>query len=187
MSLSERLFHAAEKNMGKHALYKALEEKSGIAAYSWNNASRGKQRPTAEMIEWVCQAWPEFAFWITTGTLPNEDFRHESAVKTVTLEKLDASVLAKEPINWSEEEVASLTNEVLGRIPNCRFPHEVLFLISDARSKATRLKNWIKEKRRDYEIKINTASKEEKRSFEIDSSKFEEAVEILKGYGAAVS
>lgn len=44
-----------------------LAAMSSIPATSWQNFMRGRQRPTHEMIEAVCTAWPEFAFWVATG------------------------------------------------------------------------------------------------------------------------
>ncbi|WP_308924614.1 hypothetical protein [Janthinobacterium sp. J1-1] len=48
--------------------FKELEEVSGIAAVSWRKAFTKGQRPTAEMIESVSKVWPEYAFWLVTGT-----------------------------------------------------------------------------------------------------------------------
>lgn len=47
--------------------WKELEELTGISTHSWQKAYLGKQRPTAEMLEAVCQHWPDFAFWLMTG------------------------------------------------------------------------------------------------------------------------
>jgi len=44
-----------------------LEEMTGIGAESWKSFYYGRQRPNPDMIEAVCRAWPEYAFWIATG------------------------------------------------------------------------------------------------------------------------
>jgi hypothetical protein len=184
MNLSERMFHAVEKNINRYGMFKALEERTGVPAYSWNNAARGRQRPTTEMIEWVCQTWPEFAFWIATGTLPPEGLEHQSSSKGVRLELLESSALSKEPINWTTEEIAMLTNEVLGRTSKCRFPKEMLFLISDAKENAKRLKDWIAEKRKKILLDIQMEKGQMKAEANQDLYRLDEAVSILKAHGA---
>lgn len=47
--------------------YKELEEETGIAATSWQNAAKRKQKPTGQMIEALSRRWPAYAFWLATG------------------------------------------------------------------------------------------------------------------------
>ncbi|QLG88182.1 hypothetical protein HQ393_07925 [Chitinibacter bivalviorum] len=65
--ITDRLQAVITEKTEERRRWKSLEELSGITAMSWQNFWRGKQRPTAEMLEAVCQEWPEYAFWITTG------------------------------------------------------------------------------------------------------------------------
>lgn len=47
--------------------FRQLEERSGISQESWKATWHNKQRPTADMIQVVARAWPEYAFWMVTG------------------------------------------------------------------------------------------------------------------------
>lgn len=48
--------------------YSWFEQITGINASKWRDLDRGKTKAaTAEMIEALCMAWPEFAFWFVTG------------------------------------------------------------------------------------------------------------------------
>ncbi len=40
---------------------------SKIPSASWASVWYGRQRPTAEMIELVCQTWPQYALWVVAG------------------------------------------------------------------------------------------------------------------------
>ena len=48
--------------------WKELETLTGIPAANWLAAVRNKQRPTADMIEAVARAWPQYAYWLVTGS-----------------------------------------------------------------------------------------------------------------------
>ena len=48
-----------------------LESISKISSHKWGNLKTGKQRANEEHIEAITKAYPEYAYWITTGlTLP---------------------------------------------------------------------------------------------------------------------
>lgn len=53
--------------------YKELEEWTGIPATNWQSAAKGKQKPTAVMIEALSRRWPKYAFWIATGLTDPEN------------------------------------------------------------------------------------------------------------------
>lgn len=48
-------------------MWKELEELTGIPASSWVDFNRGKKRATAATVEAICQHYPHYALWITTG------------------------------------------------------------------------------------------------------------------------
>ena len=66
-SLSERLRAAVRQTTEESGRFKQLSGDSGISDASWRAWWYGRQRPTAEMIEAVCQHSPHYALWITTG------------------------------------------------------------------------------------------------------------------------
>lgn len=66
-SLSERLRAAVRLTTEESGRFKQLSGDSGISDASWRAWWYGRQRPTAEMIEAVCQHSPHYALWVTTG------------------------------------------------------------------------------------------------------------------------
>jgi hypothetical protein len=72
-TLSERMHLLVEQVTNEYRRFKELEVVTGVQADSWKSWFHGRQRPTAEMIEVVCKAWPEYAFWLATG---GTDTRH---------------------------------------------------------------------------------------------------------------
>lgn len=47
--------------------WKELEQISGISGATWRTWWQKNKPPSGEMIEKLCAAWPQFAFWLTTG------------------------------------------------------------------------------------------------------------------------
>lgn len=66
-TLAERMKLVVETRTDRRGKFAQLEELTGIAADSWKSFYYGRQRPNPDMIEAVCQAWPEHALWLTTG------------------------------------------------------------------------------------------------------------------------
>jgi hypothetical protein len=66
-SLGDRLKIAIENNLQPYRRFAALSSMTGIPADRWKAFFLGRQRPTEEMIEGICKAWPQHAFWLTTG------------------------------------------------------------------------------------------------------------------------
>ena len=61
------------------------------------------------MIEWACQKWPHFAFWIATGVLPQHVVHRTPEEIRIAMLRVDFEKLfAKEPINWTSDETAFL-------------------------------------------------------------------------------
>lgn len=66
-NLADRLHEIILFATAEHRRFKQMEELTNIPADRWKNFWLGRQRPTSEMIEAICQAYPQFAFWLTTG------------------------------------------------------------------------------------------------------------------------
>lgn len=109
MSIETRLIEAAKQMLGVSKVFSELHKASGISADSWRKVSSEKQRATSEMIEWACQKWPHFAFWISTGVLPQDVVHKTPEQIRIAMLKVDFEKLfAKEPINWTADETAFL-------------------------------------------------------------------------------
>lgn len=72
MTLSIRLRSIVVEGTTEYRRFKQLEELTGIQADTWKSWYHGRQRPTADMIETASKAWPEYAFWLVTGTTDPE-------------------------------------------------------------------------------------------------------------------
>jgi uncharacterized protein YeaC (DUF1315 family) len=106
--ISTRLKDVVYKEIKERTLHE-LAEKSEIKQTSWANAFNGRQRPTSEMIEWVCQKWPQYAYWIAIGELPSEEMVHTSPKAEELKNGPDlVALLSKEPMNWTAEEMLAL-------------------------------------------------------------------------------
>ncbi len=106
MPIEARLIEAAREALGSSKVFSKLELLSGIKSDSWQKVAAGKQRATSEMIEWACQEWPQFTYWIASGVKPTEEEQHTTPEEE-RLRKLEIDVnelLSKEPVNWSEDE-----------------------------------------------------------------------------------
>jgi hypothetical protein len=79
MSISDRVFLALKAEFGEKHMFRKAANLSGIKIGSWYNAEKKKQRPTSEMIEWVCKYFPDLAFWIATGGVPDVEMTHGTA------------------------------------------------------------------------------------------------------------
>lgn len=73
--ISERLRIAIEHELDGKKRTSTLEATTGIAGETWRKFLSGKQNGTLVMLEAICKAWPEYAFWITTG-IDDEEFGH---------------------------------------------------------------------------------------------------------------
>lgn len=66
-TINDRMLLIINEKTNERRRWKELEELSGIAATSWQNFDRERQRAMGEMIEAVSRAWPQHAFWLATG------------------------------------------------------------------------------------------------------------------------
>jgi phage terminase Nu1 subunit (DNA packaging protein) len=71
-NLSSRLHVLVLFVTEEYRRYKQLESMSGIQADTWKSWFHGRQRPTSEMIEAICQKWPEYSFWLVNGFSDSE-------------------------------------------------------------------------------------------------------------------
>lgn len=72
-ALKDRFRQLIEAKVPEDRRFRYLAEVSGIGFESWRKAFNGGQRPTAEMLEFLGQTWPEHAFWLTTGCTDNRN------------------------------------------------------------------------------------------------------------------
>lgn len=67
-NLRNRLALLIEQQVDEKTRFKALETLTSIKATQWRDFFAGKQRPTSEMIEAAGRLWPDYVFWLVTGT-----------------------------------------------------------------------------------------------------------------------
>lgn len=110
MTIEQRLITAAKQKLQESKIYAELEKLSGIKATSWRAVAGERQRATSEMLEWACQQWPQYAFWIATGETATEDLKHTTPeADRLTKTVVDwAITLQKEPKDWTADEVIAL-------------------------------------------------------------------------------
>ncbi|MBU7437010.1 hypothetical protein [Paraburkholderia fungorum] len=82
-NIADRMQAVIDTHIPEGRRFKALEEISGIAAVSWRKAYLRGQRPTADMLEALSKAWPQYAFWLVTG-ITDPDYGHVSPASTGT-------------------------------------------------------------------------------------------------------
>ena len=90
-NLRERFADVIRMNTSETRRWKELETLTGIPAANWLAAVRNKQRPTAEMIEAVGRAWPQYAYWLVTGTT-DARYGHVSADVYASMQKKGRAV-----------------------------------------------------------------------------------------------
>lgn len=67
MNLTERLRSLVERVAPATRRFVALEEATGIKAETWRTWWNRGGKASADMIQGVGIAWPEYAFWLVTG------------------------------------------------------------------------------------------------------------------------
>jgi hypothetical protein len=127
MNMNERIFDVIKQELSKKKLFEQLAMHSGISAASWKSAAYNKQRPTIEMIEWVCKQWPMYAYYITTGEVPTESVEHTSpALERKKNNPIEISeLLAQDADKWSAEE----TIAILRKLSKGEFSQEEALII----------------------------------------------------------
>jgi hypothetical protein len=106
--LQDRLIESIRQKSQKNEMLSELVSESEISRSSWGNMLSLRQRPTPQMIEFICKKYPEMAFWICTGYLPPIGLNHTSATKLKKEKDWDGfdfeKIVGKEPIEWSNDE-----------------------------------------------------------------------------------
>lgn len=67
MDFFQRLNEVIE-TLPSHRRFKELEALTGVKARTWINISSGKQKANHEHIEALGRAFPQYVFWLITGT-----------------------------------------------------------------------------------------------------------------------
>ena len=67
VELSERVRELLKTEFDHAGRFTLLEKRSGISASKWKNFFYGKQSATSEMVEFICNKFPDRASWIRTG------------------------------------------------------------------------------------------------------------------------
>lgn len=67
LDLRGRLNNITAHHVPGRGRFRVLQEMSGISQDTWKAAWYGKQRPTAEMVQFAARRWPEYAFWLASG------------------------------------------------------------------------------------------------------------------------
>jgi len=72
MSTEELDIRVRARSLIEHAVqpsrrFKDLEELGGISAGTWRTFWHRNTHPSAQMLESLAQAWPQYAFWLVTG------------------------------------------------------------------------------------------------------------------------
>lgn len=104
MDISSRLKSLLAQQINEHRRYKALEELTQISAESWRAFEKGRQKPSAEMVEAAAKSWPNYAYWLATGDSEPEYGNY--APKTAT----NPFVARGEPKKWRTEKRAYKLN-----------------------------------------------------------------------------
>lgn len=166
MAIEPRLKVIAEVCLGQK-IYEKLEEESGISRHSWKNALNKKQRATSEMIEFVAREWPEYAFWLVTGTMARDLIgEHQVPIPGyngifhgTTAEDLPSAKIKMEPVDWSNAEFESIKKwkEWLENAANISKkeldPVRMLAYVAiEARMQRMLIKQMFEEKEREWEI-----------------------------------
>jgi hypothetical protein len=66
--LGDRMKLLIDSQLDKRGKFGELHALTEIPAESWKSFYYGRQRPNPDMIEALAQTWPQFAFWLVTGT-----------------------------------------------------------------------------------------------------------------------
>lgn len=65
--LADRMRLLIDARADRRGKFAQLEELTSIPAENWKSFYYARQRPNPDMIEAICQTWPEHALWLATG------------------------------------------------------------------------------------------------------------------------
>lgn len=80
-SIRGRMKAVIEPNTDPKRRFKQLEDRTGIKAESWTSVWHERQRPTEEMIQHIARLWPQHAYWLVMGALPDPEMVHKPPPK----------------------------------------------------------------------------------------------------------
>lgn len=102
--MRERLIELIEKTTRETRRHSDLEKLTGISASSWKQFYIGRQRPTDQMIEALCSAYPQCVLWITTAKTDEQcgqiDIDAQLALREIGLK----DILSKPARGWTTKE-----------------------------------------------------------------------------------
>lgn len=183
MEIEERLLKAAEEMLGKSKLFSKLEKVSGTKADSWKNVAHKKQRATTEMLQFAFQQWPNFVFWIATGSTPNKNQKHTNPdwYRNDLIDQKGSEILRNEPIKWSVEDVNFVKDTLANYWQNADYSYidETLQAFRFAlkiRSKKVQTEEFIKLENLRLHKQIEEGNAEERRTAEYEKMVFEQHV-----------
>lgn len=67
MSIYNRSRALIERSTDPRQRFKELSDRTGISAESWKTFWNRGTKISGEMVEALGKAWPQYAFWLTTG------------------------------------------------------------------------------------------------------------------------
>lgn len=101
-TISSRLSEAIDHFTDKYRRNKKLEEITGIDAERWSAFNLGRQRPTAEMLEAICKAFPSLCLWLMTGKSNNAISQYD-AETYVLMQSVDLADINRKAIDQLSE------------------------------------------------------------------------------------
>lgn len=111
-TITERMMLIIKEKTSERRRWKEMEEFTGIAATTWQNLGRRKQRALADMVEAVGKAWPEHAFWLITG-LTDPSYGHVGANESCGYPKPGAALETTNRYFQSALEARALAREAV--------------------------------------------------------------------------
>lgn len=66
-NINDRFRLLIQNTTNEHRRFKELEELTGISTATWKTFWSRGSNPSAQMIEEICQKFPQYAFWLVTG------------------------------------------------------------------------------------------------------------------------
>lgn len=77
-----RILILANHLTGERNDWKQLEKTTGLSATKWRHVHAGVTRPSLEMLDALCRAFPQYAFWLATG-ISDETTGHLSPIRAL--------------------------------------------------------------------------------------------------------
>jgi hypothetical protein len=159
-NLDERMRRVVDSKIPNIQKFRELQRISNdtIAANNWKNWYHGKQRPTVQMIEFVCKKYPEMAFWISVGVLPPTTITHSSPKKLQQENEwnsFDFLRLAKtEPLEWSENEAEFMSKRALLNSIKAKISPNATYCLIGAQREGILVEDYVKKEFQSLESQL---------------------------------